>query len=146
HIYLNKANEELLTQKEKEIALLEKIAALQTEKDNEYKSSKQLREMVKQLKHANSAMKEQTEKEIAETKKERKALIQTLDEINSKYRELYNTYMKSKMNDELNEKKEEVLTEISNNNEDKIKTLQEEIEALKKELEERNEEKKATIQ
>lgn len=102
--------------------------------------------MVKQLKHANSAMKEQTEKEIAETKKERKALIQTLDEINSKYRELYNTYMKSKMNDELNEKKEEVLTEISNNNEDKIKTLQEEIEALKKELEERNEEKKATIQ
>lgn len=105
--------------------------------------------MVKQLKNANSAMKEQTEKEIAATKEERRILIQTLEDINNKYREIYNMYMKSKMeNNSLQDDQDskEVIKSENSKNEEEIKSLRNEIEALKNELKEREEEKKATIQ
>jgi hypothetical protein len=62
---------ELKVQKEKEVLLLEKLTACQTEKENDAKTIKQLKEAIKNSKKENELLRESTEKEIAATKEKR---------------------------------------------------------------------------
>lgn len=114
-------------QKEKEIALLEKITSIQTEKDNEIKAARQMKETIRQLKQANVALKEHAENEVQLTKQERKKLTETLENVNTKYREMQALYAK-------------VGVKVEDSPSDSLKKedlLNDQIECLKKEISEK---------
>lgn len=126
------AKDELVIQREKEIALLEKITAIQTEKDNEIKASKQLKETVRQLKQSNVALKEQAEKEVIIAKGERKQLCNTLEFVNSKYREMKALYLKAGV-------------QIMDTESQPTSDLMTELELLKKQLADKEQKVKDTV-
>jgi predicted nucleic acid-binding Zn-ribbon protein len=89
---LDKVLAELKVQKEKEVLLLEKLTTCQTEKENDAKTIKQLKEALKNSKKENELLREKMEKEVAITKEKRVYFVKKMEAVNNELKRLKQLY------------------------------------------------------